>query len=205
MAVFLLGGLSYTIYWSSIWDQTSDGLGGIFLAQFGAMVGVGAGMLLMVFCCRLAAVGGLLFLVRGAAAAVPGLQPWLAGFLPCDHRAASGSIATALERYHARTGAYPQELSELTPRDLLFIPQPVILQGEPWCYQGAAGSYRLGAVFREYFSSPWSIKVYASAGETLASAWACETRLAELKVMYDRSFTEQPPAQSGTGRTFAVE
>jgi hypothetical protein len=106
-----------------------------------------------------------------------------------EQRAAT--IATGLERYHARTGAYPQGLGELTPRDLLVIPQPVILQGEAWCYQGMADSYRLGAVSREYFSSPLSIQVFASAGGQLAEAWSCDARLEELKAIYDVPFTAQ--------------
>ncbi len=84
MAVFLLGGLIYTIYWASIWDQTSDGLGGIYLAQFGAMAGVSGdadGDLLR----RLAAVGRPGVPGAGTAAVVPGLLPRLAGVVPCDH------------------------------------------------------------------------------------------------------------------------
>ena len=194
MAAFLLAGLVYTIYWSSIWDQTSDGIGGIFLAQFGSMVGIGAGMLVAIFSSGRRRLVGMLFLVL-----VPLLlfqafnRGWRVSYHAITEERAA-AIATALQRYHARTGAYPQALSELTPRDLLFIPQPIILQGEPWCYQGTVDAYRLGAVFREYFSSPWSIKVYASAGAPLASAWACETRLAELKTMYDKSFAEPQPA-----------
>jgi hypothetical protein len=101
------------------------------------------------------------------------------------------TIATSLEGYHARVGEYPQKLTGLTPGDMLTIPQPVILHGESWCYQGTSDSYQLGAVFREYFSSPLSIRIYASAGEPLTSAWDCDARLKELKAIYDVIFTGQ--------------
>jgi hypothetical protein len=193
MAAFLLGGLIYTIYWSSIWDHTSDGLGGIFLALYGAMTGVGAGMLMSIFSSGWRRLAGLLFLVL-----VPLLlfqafnRGWRVSYHAITEERAA-TITTALERFHARTGAYPQVLGELTPRDLLILPQPVILRGESWCYQGISDSYRLGAAFREYFSSPLSIRIYASAGEPLASAWECDARLEELKAIYDVDFTEQQP------------
>jgi hypothetical protein len=193
MAAFLLGGLIYTIYWASIWDQTNDGLGGIFLALFGAVLGVGAGMLMAIFSSGWRRLVGVLFL-----ALVPLLlsqafyRGWRVSYHAITEKRAA-TIATALERYHTRTGAYPQKLADLTPRDLLIIPQPVILRGESWCYQGISDSYRLGAAFREYFSSPLSIRIYASAGVPLASVWWCDARLGELKAIYDVIFTEQQP------------
>jgi hypothetical protein len=193
MAAFLLGGLIYTIYWASIWDQTSDGLGGIFLALFGAMAGVGAGMLLAIFSAGWRRLAGLLFLALVPLLLIQAFNRgwWVSYHAITEKRAAT--IATALERYHTRTSAYPQKLAELIPRDLLIIPQPVIMRGESWCYQGISDSYRLGAVFREYFSSPLSIRIYASAGESLASAWECDSRLEELKVIHAGYYTEQQP------------
>jgi hypothetical protein len=194
-AALLLAGLLYTIYWTCIWDHTSDGLGGIFLSQPGVILGIGAGMLLTIFSTGWRRMAGLLFMVL-----VPlmlnqtfkfGWQAWYHEIT--EERAAR--IAAALEDYHARTGRYPQELKELAPRDLLIVPRPVILQGESWCYQSTSDSYRLGSVFREFWSSPWSIQIYASAGEPLPSVWACDARLEELKASYDASLVYQPIEQ----------
>ena len=80
---------------------------------------------------------------------------------------------------------YPKELGELVPKQLLWIPEPVILRGEGWCYQGDRNYYRLGAFFREYFSTPLSLHIYASAGNLPDEGWACEQRLAEMKARYD--------------------
>jgi hypothetical protein len=191
-AALLLAGLLYTIYWTSIWDQTSDGLGGIFLTYPGAMLGIGAGMLLTIYSAGWRRLAGLLFLVLVPLLLSQALKRgWQASYHAITE-ARAANIAAALEKYHARTGAYPQELKELAPRDLLLIRQPVLLQGEPWCYQGDVDSYRLGAVFREYFSSPLSIQIYASAGDPPDSGWACDARLAELKEVYDAHFSEPP-------------
>jgi hypothetical protein len=189
MAVFLLGGLIYSIYWASIWDHTSDGLSGLYLTLFGVMTGILAGILLVVYLSRWRRLAGLLFL-----ASVP-LLPLLAfqlGWKASYHAITedrAAAIAAALERHHARTGAYPQALGDLTPRDLPVIPQPVILQGEPWCYQATGDSYRLGAIFREFFAMPLSIRIYASAGQPPDSAWECDARLEELKTLYDADIT----------------
>ena len=94
-------------------------------------------------------------------------------------------IQSALEHFHTRAGRYPAALGELVPRDLVWIPVPVILPGEDWCYQGGAEYYRLGSVYREYFNEPLSLQVYASAGSPPAEGWACQERLAEMKARYD--------------------
>jgi hypothetical protein len=46
LAVIVLGFLAYTIVWASIWDQTSDGLGGLALSQPAGLVAVAAGMVM---------------------------------------------------------------------------------------------------------------------------------------------------------------
>ena len=94
-------------------------------------------------------------------------------------------IQQAVESFHARAGRYPSTLGELVPRDLVWVPGPVILQGEDWCYQGSADYYRLGTFYREYFSEPLSFRIYASAGSPPAGSWACADRLGALKARHD--------------------
>jgi hypothetical protein len=106
-------------------------------------------------------------------------------------------IQRALESYYARTGSYPPELSELVPRDLLWVSQPVIFQGEGWCYEGAQDFFRLGAVYREYFSSPLSIRIYASAGDPPELEWICDRQLAKLNAIHDPSLWEDTELNSG--------
>ena len=195
LAALLLGTLAYTIVWASIWDQTSDGLSANFLSTLAGLVAVAAGMLMGLTFTGWRRLAGLAFavlvtiLVFGASN-----YGWDVSYHAItDARAAR--IQRAVERFHARTGLYPEELEELIPSDLLWIPGPVILQGQEWCYQGGLGYYRLGAFYREFFSVPLSLHVYASAGNPLESDWACEGKLVELKAQRDPPpIYEHPPA-----------
>lgn len=175
---------AYTIVWASIWDQTSDGLGGIFYAFFGSLAAFVAGMLLAL---RLSgprrAVGNayavLVPLLLFAAFTFGGGASY---HKLTEDRAAQ--VARALERYRARQGGYPAALASLAPRDLLLVPRPVILKDEGWCYQSGADFYRLGAFYREYFSTPISLKVFASAGEPSGADWECAARLPAIQSTY---------------------
>lgn len=185
LAVLLLGSLAYTIVWASIWDNTSDGLGGLFLSIYAGMASVAAGMLMGLTTTGWRRSAGLAFAVL-----VPVLMfgafdyGWDVSYHAITETRAA-RIQRAVERFHARDGRYPEELEELIPRDLLWIPGPVILQGQGWCYQGGQDYYRLGTFYREFFSMPLSLRVYASSGSPPESSWACEEKLAELKAQRD--------------------
>jgi hypothetical protein len=55
----------------------------------------------------------------------------------------------------------------------------MIIPGLGWCYEGGEDFYRLGYVYREYFSSPASAHVYVAMGETPDSGWDCEREAAK--------------------------
>ncbi|HEX6306348.1 MAG TPA: hypothetical protein VFZ76_19265 [Anaerolineales bacterium] len=192
LAGLLLGALAYRIYWFSIWDQTKDGLYGIVLMMPASLVGIGAGMVMTLKSTGRTRLLGAAFAVLAPVVMMGAFQ---AGWAVDYHAITEGRAARiqgALERFHGRNGRYPAELSEMVPRDLLFVPQPVIFQGEGWCYEGRADGYRLGAVYREYFSLPLSIKIYASGGDMPDEDWACSHRLTELKTKYEPApFYEQ--------------
>jgi hypothetical protein len=97
----------------------------------------------------------------------------------------AGRVARALEAFHQREQRYPQELSQLVPRDLLVLPGPVMFRSEDWCYQGGAQAYRLTAFAHEYFGMPVSLQVYASAGDTGDQPLPCQERLAAMQERYD--------------------
>ncbi|MBL7063772.1 MAG: hypothetical protein ISS49_06115 [Anaerolineae bacterium] len=185
LAALLLGYLAYTILRASIWDQTSDGLGGLVLSMLAGPVAIAAGMLMGVTATGWRRSAGLAFAVL-----VPVLMfgafnyGWDVSYHAITE-ARAARIQRAVERFHARDGRYPDELKELVPRDLLWIPGPVILRGQSWCYQGGQDCYRLGAFYREYFGFPLSLRIYASAGSAPESGWACEEKLVELKARYD--------------------
>jgi hypothetical protein len=199
LALGLLGYLAYSIFWASVWDQTSDGLGGLALSQPSALAAVGAGMAMAVALTGWRRGIGLLF-----ALLVPLLlyQSFERGWRVSYHDitdARAERIVQALADYHQREGVYPPTLDSLTPRYLLRVPQPVELRGETWCYQGGADFYQLGVFFREFFSMPVQLQIYAAVGEP-DSTWACEEQLAAMKERY-YSPMEDPDARRPTPPT----
>ncbi len=151
LAFMILGALAYTIFWSSVWDQTSDGMGGLFYMMLAALVGVGAGAVMGINAKSWFRLSGFVF-----ALTVPALMVWAFNYgweVPfagiTDDSAVR--IQTAIEDFYSRAGRYPSTLNELTPRDLLYVPQPVMFRGEGWCYQGGAEYYRFGTFYHEYF------------------------------------------------------
>jgi len=186
LAMLLLAGLIYTILWGSIWDQTSDGMTGIVLSWFCSLVSIGAGVLMAFSLSGRQRIASLIFLI-----VVPVLlfQGFTLGWQISNLELTAGRAARiqrAVERFHARQQTYPAALDDLIPRDLLWLPEPVILKGEGWCYQGGGDYYRLGAFYRDFFSSPLSVKVYAQAGSPPFAGWEeCAARLWEMKARYD--------------------
>ena len=179
----LLGYLAYSIFWASVWDHTSDGLGGVALSQPSALVAVGAGMAMAVALTGRRRGVGLLFALLAPLLLYQSFeQGWRVSYHDLTDARAE-RIVQALADYHQREGVYPPTLDALTPRYLLRVPQPVELRGETWCYQGGADFYRLGAFFREFFSMPVQLQVYAAVGEP-DSIWACEEQLAVMKERY---------------------
>jgi hypothetical protein len=193
LALLLLACLAYAIVWLSIWDQTSDGMGGVLFAMESGLMGVAAGAVMGVKAKRWFRSSGFFF-----ALLVPVLMfgAFSYGMSVSYHELTqqrAERIAEALERYHARLGQYPAELGELTPRELLWVPGQVILQREDWCYRGVNDRYLLGAYWRQHFSTPLELKIYASAGDPLDAPLACQARLKELKQLYD--FPAEPVEQ----------
>ncbi len=164
LAILLLAGLIYTILWGSIWDQPSDSMIGIVLSWFCSLVSIGAGMLMAFTLSGRQRIASLIFLI-----VVPVLlfQGFTLGWQISNLEITAGRatrIQRAVERFHDRKKRTRQLWMNLTPRDLLWLPGPVILKGEGWCYQAGEDYYRLGAFYRDFFSSPLSVKVYAQAG-----------------------------------------
>jgi hypothetical protein len=184
LAVSLLASLAYAIFWGSVWDQTSDGLFGVFVAQPNAVLALVAGMVVAFGTTGRGKVAGVLFMLL---APLLLLQAFEAGWRVSYHEITEDRaerIAAALDQYRAREGRYPASLSDLTPRDLRYIQQPIILRAETWCYEAGDDHYRLAAFYREFFSSPVSLRLYAAAGEPPDGPWTCQEREAEVAARY---------------------
>jgi hypothetical protein len=214
LALALVAYLAYSIFWASVWDQTSDGLGGLVLSQPSAVVAVGAGMVMALTVPGWGRGAGLLFAVLVPLLLNQSLeQGWQVSYHDLTE-ARAARIARALDDYRQREGAYPATLDALAPRYLLRVPQPVELQGESWCYQGGDDFYRLGAFYREFFSMPVELQLYASGGEP-HGPWPCEEQLAAMKERYYSPMedpqamrppvpTPLPPSVAATGAELLV-
>jgi hypothetical protein len=185
MASIMLVSITNSVYWASIWDQTSDGLSGLMILYVAVIVAIACGMVISLRAVGWSRLVGIVFAVIVGIAVLAGFQAgWGANFKTMTEQRAA-QIAQALDRFHTREDRYPQNLTELIPRDLLYVPRPVMFQSEGWCYQGTASKYILTAFFHEYFGTPVSLKEYASAGSTAGELLPCQERLVEMQSKYD--------------------
>jgi hypothetical protein len=88
-------------------------------------------------------------------------------------------VGQGIQRYYGLHGEYPQVLNDLVPQNLLYLPQPIMIPGQTWCYEGGPNYYRLGYVYREYFSTPASVRIHTAIGIPPDPDWACEHEAAK--------------------------
>lgn len=179
VVLFLL--IGYQAMLASLWDVATDGLSWVFLWLTASTIGIGSAMLMawslphrQLWIPILFALTVPLVLVRAHNLAnyerghTWGTKP----VLTTESRAEK--IEKAIQRYYEDHDQYPQTLSDLTPRYLLYIPNPFIIPGLDWCYEGGIDFYRFGYVHRQSFSSPASVRIHSSAGEPPDPHWKCE-------------------------------
>ena len=180
IAVLLAALLGVQMFFTSLWDVATDGLGGPNLTMIVALAAL-LSALAMLFRAPGARKALALVILIGipllmtASIRLAGYGPYAEwGRMPgmLTERGAE-KIHNAILRYHDRQGSYPAQLSDLTPRELLILPRQYILPGKQWCYAGGANGYRLGYGYREFFSSPQSLKIVAEAGTPPEQEWYC--------------------------------
>jgi hypothetical protein len=194
LAGLILVKLLHSLYWLLIWDSANDAFIFLFLFLFWLPYAVIAGLVLTT---------AQPARVRSAGLAYTFIVPALLvlvylGAQSVDFRqitqSRAGRIARAVEAYHAAEGSYPQTLQSLVPRYALSIPEPVILYGEDWCYQSGADYYRLGAVYREHWSSPeLTGRVYAQTGAAPGGPALCADEIAVLQAEHPEYWTAMEP------------
>lgn len=208
LALLLLGGFIYTFWWIWIWDGTNDGVRGYLMVQvtvlatvvIGLVIGMtAAGWKRWIGVPYIILVAGLLF----------GAVRLMSGEVDPHHRvteARASRIAAAVERFRTKTGGYPPDLATLVPTELWWIPQPMILPEQAWCYEGNPDYFRLGALYREHWSTPFLIvQVYASAGDVPETSWECDEQLAEIGPQYETVFNTPPTSSPLPASTVSVE
>jgi hypothetical protein len=136
-----------------MWDNTYDAIEFLWLI-LPILTAIFCGIILMINLPGKSKLAGLLFLLL-----VPTMM-WIV-YVPAvnidPHQVTTERaerLSYAIENYYQREGHYPQTLSQLVPRDRLFIPIPMIINGQSWCYDAGPNYYRLGTVDRCQWSSP---------------------------------------------------
>lgn len=181
--------IAYQTMLASIWDVATDGLSGIFLVGTTTIAGIASGLLLAwkltgwrkLAAITFAALVPIIMIRAERMGTLDRNRVW--GTLPGQvTESRAEKINREILNFHAEHDAYPQTLSELTPRYLLYIPVPYIIPRQEWCYEGGVDYYRFGYVYREVFSLPASVRLYATEGEPPALTWACEEEAAKYQI-----------------------
>lgn len=165
LSILLIVKTIYNLYDLTLWDNTYDPLGYLWLILpiFAVLL---SGLMLAV------ALPGKIKLVGSAYSILVSVS--LIGVSTLAQRVdfrqettgRAERIVAAIDSYYTREGRYPESLSLLTPRYILSLPKPMIMHGQDWCYDSGDGYYRLGYLDREHWSSPHLIgRTYKSVGE----------------------------------------
>ena len=184
VSILLLVG--YQIALASVWDVATDGIGGIFLWFQVSISGIAAAMVMAQFLPNKRK-----YLAIAFALIVPismRFAFWIGTYGPDGQWGMSPVFVTerraemvgrAIQRYYDQHGGYPRVLNELVPRNLVYLPQPIMIPGQTWCYEGGDEYYRLGYVYRQYFFAPASVRIQVAVGEPPDLGWACEDEAAK--------------------------
>ncbi|MGD8402665.1 MAG: hypothetical protein PVJ21_03325 [Anaerolineales bacterium] len=186
--LILLALIAYQTMLSSIWDVATDGLRGILLVGMTSLAAMASALILSWKLSGRRKLAATFFAVL-----VPVLMIGAERLGTLDRNGVWGTlpgqvtesraekINRGIQRFYAENDAYPQTLSELTPRYLLYIPVPYIIPGQDWCYESGVSYYRLGYVYREMFSLPASVRIHAAEGEPPDSTWECDEKAAKYQ------------------------
>jgi hypothetical protein len=194
LGVLLLARTLYNLYWLTIWDNTVDSLGYLWL-MVPVLAAIFSGVMLSITLPDRTKFAGFSYslLVTALMIAVSALAQRVDFRELTEERARQTS--QAIEAYYAQEGRYPQDLRQLTPRYMLSLPEPVIIYGQDWCYDGGDDYYRLGYVYREHWSDPRLVgRIYKTKGKA-PDLGICDAEIAALQTMYyerDTAPTEKP-------------
>lgn len=187
-AVLLIGAVFFALYWLMVWDSTYDPIGVIWLVGL-VLIAVITGILLAIIPAGRPRIAGLLFaIVVPACLIFATTKAQDTGFRVLTVERAE-RVSLALESYHDRHGRYPESLEQLVPGYLLFVPPPVVIFGQAWCYDAGGDFYRLGYVDREHWSDPRLLgRLYKTTGQIRAEPALCAAEISDLMAHYPDYF-----------------
>lgn len=185
LAALLLVKALQRVYWATVWDSTTDPLG-YFWLFFPILAAIFAGFLWSYLLAGKMKLVGFLVGFGYSAVITVLLIVVSARAQQVDFRQLTREraerVSQAIESYHARSGRYPQNLGQLSPWNALWLPEPVIIFGQGWCYDGGDAYYRLGYVDRDHWSDPHLIgRIYKTEGQLPALQRTCEKEITALQ------------------------
>ena len=171
----------FKVYSLTIWDNTYDPLGyfWLFVPIFAVLL---SGLVLLIALPSRTKMVGVLYLLS-----LPVVMIGVSTLAQrVDFRVLTSQnaerVVQAIESFYAREGRYPESLSDLTPRFILALPEPIIIYGQTWCYESGDDYYRLGYVDREHCSDPRMIgRIYKAEGQPAQQSLMCEAEIAALQ------------------------
>ena len=184
LSALLLTKTFHTLYWLTIWDNTYDPLG-YLLVVVPILAVLFSGIMLSIKLTGRAKLAGALYamFIPAFMIAVSTCAQSVDFRQQTEERA--GKVSQAIDRYYSREGSYPQNLLQLIPRYAISLPEPVIIFGQGWCYQGGVDYYRLGYIYRDHWSSPILIgKIYKTKGQAPNPLQLCDAEIDALRNRY---------------------
>jgi hypothetical protein len=184
LSALLLAKTLHNLYWLTVWDNTEDPLGYLWLIVPVVAVLFSGVMLSITLPGRTKLAGFLYSLLISALMIAVSARAQRVDFRQLTEKRA-GRISQAIETYYDREGRYPQDLRQLTPWYVLSLPGPVIIYGQDWCYDGGEDYYRLGYIYREHWSDPrLTGRIYTTQGKVPDLARMCEAKVVALQKRY---------------------
>lgn len=184
LVLILLASLLFTFRWLWIWDGMDDGIRIFFMMMVSVIAAISGTLMIILTVSGWQRWAGVIFamVVIGsiyfAILTGFGLGEESTIYTVTEERALR--IQESIEGYRTKNGSYPMELDDLVPGEIWRIPAPRIMPEQNWCYEAGADYYRLGAVYRDHWSSPYrEVRVYASAGNVPDGTWECDEKLAD--------------------------
>jgi hypothetical protein len=179
----LLATALYDLYWFTVWDNSSDSLGLLWLLIPSAFVLISCISLEIALPGRSKTVGAAYLLIIAVMFVVS------LGAQQIDYRKLTelraSQISQAIEDYRGQEGRYPGSLQQLFPWFYIALPSPVIIYGQNWCYDGGEKYYRLGYVSRPHWSAPIVTgETYRSVGEIPSLPAMCSSEIAALQANF---------------------
>lgn len=173
LSALVLVKVFHNFYWFMVWDTTGDSLG-YFWLPFPILVMLFSSAFLFILLPGKSKLAGFFYLLL-----IPVLILVATRAQSVDFRQLTEARAErarkAIEAYDAREGRYPQNLQQLIPRYAILLPEPLIIYGQDWCYQGGKDNYRLGYLDREHWSNPILFgRVYSAKGHSPLKVDICQ-------------------------------